>query len=103
MIKTFDEWLGELEGFSLRMERVYDDLVDKKSTDEENSWQTIKSWLKAAFDSGYEAGEFNQENLIQDLKREVGSLRKEIAGLREERRDLLDNDYPPGYNHSFQG
>lgn len=77
MIKTFEEWLAELEGFSLRMERAYDDLVDKKSTDEENNWQTIKSWLKAAFDSGYEAGEFNQENLIQDLKKEIASLRKE--------------------------
>lgn len=96
MIKTFDEWLGELEGFSLRMERAYDDLVDKESTDSEHRWQIIKGWLKGAFDSGYEAGELNKENLIQDLK-------KEIASLREERRNLLDNDYPPGYNHSFQG
>jgi cell division septum initiation protein DivIVA len=30
------------------------------------------------------------------LKHEIKTQRKEIAGLREERRAILDNDKPPG-------
>lgn len=97
MIRSFEDWLDELEGFSLRMERVYDDLVVNPKDDVDN-WKHIREWLKAAFDSGYEAGELNKEFLIQDLKKEIRTLRLEIAGLREERRGLVDKDKPPGYN-----
>jgi hypothetical protein len=97
MTRTFEEWLNELEGFSLRMERAYDDLVVNPK-DEVDNWQNIKQWLKGAFDAGYEAGEFNKLYLIQSLKVEIRTLNKEIAGLREERRSLVDKDFPPGYN-----
>jgi|694.fasta_scaffold05125_38 hypothetical protein len=97
MIRTFEEWLNELEGFSLRMERAYDDLVVNPK-DEVDNWQNIKQWLKGAFDAGYEAGEFNKLYLIQSLKVEIRTLNKEIAGLREERRSIVDKDFPPGYN-----
>ena len=38
-----------------------------------------------------------QEYIIVSLKDEIRLLRKEIAGLREERRKLFDQDNPPGY------
>jgi len=102
MIRSFNDWLDQLEGFSLRMERVYDDLVVNPKDNVDN-WKNIREWLKGAFDAGYEAGELNKEFLIQDLKKEVRTLRLEIAGLREERRSLVHKDYPPGYNQSLQG
>lgn len=100
MIRTFEEWMNETEGFSLRMERVYDDLVVNPK-DTIDNWTQIKTWLKAAFDGGYEAGELNKQFLIQDLKNEIRTQRLEIAGLREERRGLIDKDFPPGYNRDF--
>jgi hypothetical protein len=102
MTRTFEDWLNELEGYSLRGERAYDDLV-LHPKDEIDNWKTIKQWLKGAFDAGYEAGESNKLPLIQSLKKEILTLNKEMAGLREERRLILDKDKPPGYNahHDF--
>jgi len=100
MIRTFEEWLNEIEVFSLRMERVYDNLVVNPKDGVDN-WKHIKEWLNAAFDAGYKAGELNKQTLIQDLKNEVRTQRLEIAGLREERRRLFDKDLPPGYNRDF--
>jgi hypothetical protein len=100
MIRSFEEWLNELEGYSLRVERAYDDLV-LHPKDEIDNWKNIKEWLKGAFDAGYEAGESNKLPLIQSLKKEILTLNKEMAGLREERRYILDNDKPPGYNAHY--
>lgn len=36
------------------------------------------------------------ESINENLKKEIRIQRKEIAGLREERRAILDNDKPPG-------
>lgn len=55
---TFDQWLNEIEGFSLRMERAYDDLV-KNPKDPVDNWLQIKDWLKAAYEEGYSEG-YNQ-------------------------------------------
>jgi hypothetical protein len=52
---TFNEWLNESEGFSLRMERAYDDLV-KNPKDPVDNWNQIKEWLKAAYEEGYNQG-----------------------------------------------
>jgi hypothetical protein len=52
---TFDQWLNEIEGFSLRMERAYDDLV-KNPKDPVDNWNQIKDWLKAAYEEGYNQG-----------------------------------------------
>ena len=52
---TFDQWLNEIEGFSLRMERAYDDLV-KNPKDPVDNWNQIKEWLKAAYEAGYDEG-----------------------------------------------
>jgi hypothetical protein len=77
MTRTFEEWLNESEGFSLRMERAYDDLVVNPK-DEVDNWQNIKAWLKGSFDAGYEAGEFNKEYLIKDLKNHIHTLQCKI-------------------------
>jgi chaperonin cofactor prefoldin len=36
------------------------------------------------------------ESINENLKKEIRIQRKEIAGLREEIRAILDNDKPPG-------
>ncbi len=76
MINNFEQWLNELEGYSLRSERAYDDLV-VNPPDEVDNWKTIKQWLKGAFDAGYEAGQFNKQYLINDLRNELRILRQE--------------------------
>jgi len=91
---TFDDWLKESEGYSLRMERAYEELVVNPK-DSVDNWQNIKSWLKAAYDSGYSASQVSFISLVASLKEEVRTQRKEIAGLREERRRILDADNPP--------
>jgi hypothetical protein len=98
MIRTFNDWLNDIESFALRSERAYDDLtsVPKDTVDHWN--KIVAPWLKGAFDAGYGAGELNKEFLIQDLKNEVRTLRLEIAEFREERRNLIDKDYPPEYH-----
>ena len=101
MIRSFEDWLNEIESFALRSERAYDELtsVPKDTVDH---WSNIAvPWLKSAFDAGYEAGELNKQFLIQDLKNEIRTQRLEIAALREERRGLLDKDLPPGYNKNI--
>ena len=55
MSNTFDEWLNESEGFSLRMERIYDDLV-KNPKDAVDNWKQIKEWLQAAYNQGFDNG-----------------------------------------------
>ena len=52
---TFDQWLNEIEGFSLRMERAYDDLV-KDPKDPVDNWNQIKEWLQAAYNAGVDSG-----------------------------------------------
>jgi hypothetical protein len=52
---TFNEWLNESEGFSLRMERIYYDLV-KRPKDSVDNWLQIKDWLETAYEVGYSQG-----------------------------------------------
>lgn len=40
----------------------------------------------------------NLKNTIDSLKNEIKIQRKEIAGLREERRKIINDDSPPGYD-----
>ena len=56
---TFDEWLNEIENYSLRIERLYDDIdtvtgVDKTASEAARNRSLILSWMKAAYDVGYE-------------------------------------------------
>jgi len=49
---TFDEWFHELEGFTFRSERFYDDLISYQLEGIDAVY--FKKWLKAAYDVGYE-------------------------------------------------
>lgn len=55
MSLDFNGWLNESEGFSLRMERIYDDLV-KNPKDAVDNWKQIKEWLQAAYNQGFDNG-----------------------------------------------
>jgi len=59
MTKKFEDWLNEIEGFSLRMERIYDDVVVSKQHNVDR-WQNVREYLKAAFEAGYEAAKNNE-------------------------------------------
>jgi hypothetical protein len=51
--KQFDEWMYELEGYSFRYERFWDD-VDSAINSNDN--QRIMTWMRTAFQMGYCAG-----------------------------------------------
>ncbi|NDC31038.1 MAG: hypothetical protein EBZ58_08925 [Bacteroidetes bacterium] len=42
-----------------------------------------------------------QKHIIESLKNEIKIQRKEIAALREERRQLLNSDQPPMFDQSI--
>ena len=44
----------------------------------------------------------NFKNIIDSLKLEIKTQRKEIAILREEQRTILNSDLPPGYNSTLE-
>jgi hypothetical protein len=96
-MNNFEDWLIEIEAFHLRLERVYEDTVNQPKGSEEakKQWETVKGWLKAAYQAGCETSKIEAQSLINSLKEEIKIQRKEIAGLREERRCILDADKPP--------
>jgi hypothetical protein len=51
---SFDEWFNEIEVFSTRGERFYDDLLTYKwdGVDAEH----LVKWLKAAYEAGHRRG-----------------------------------------------
>ena len=51
----FDEWFNEIEVFSLRSERFFNDL-DHHVPTSQGSAQRMVEWLKAAYKVGYEQG-----------------------------------------------
>ena len=42
-----------------------------------------------------------QQHLIDSLKTEIRTQRKEIGALREERRHFLQDDNPPNFNYDL--
>lgn len=50
---AFDEWFYEMEGFSFRSERFYDD-IEYEDVAIRNV--NAKRWLQSAFEVGYNAG-----------------------------------------------
>ena len=48
--KEFDSWFGELEGYSFRSERFWDDV-------DHNRRMEIYEWLQTAYEVGYEDGQ----------------------------------------------
>jgi len=54
MKKQFEEWFEEMEGYSFRYERFWDDFDYAK--DSKNNQSMVK-WLRTAFEMGYYASE----------------------------------------------
>ena len=59
---TFNEWLNEIEGFGLRVERIHDDLIKNRMVwlsrhDQYAQWVDVKQWLEAAYEAGYDHGQ----------------------------------------------
>ena len=55
--KQFDAWFGELEGYSFRYERFWDDFDEAKNKKDYNSMKLMVKWLRTAFEMGYCASE----------------------------------------------
>jgi hypothetical protein len=51
---SFDDWFEEMEGFSFRSERFYDDFDFAAKT---NDYGVIIKWLQAAYEVGYNHGQ----------------------------------------------
>jgi len=51
--KQFDEWFEEMEGYSFRYERFWDDFDYAKASKDNRS---MVQWLRTAFEMGYNAG-----------------------------------------------
>ena len=49
---TFDEWLDEIEVFSSRRERLFEELLDYQGDNPE----VVLKWLEAAYNVGYDEG-----------------------------------------------
>jgi hypothetical protein len=55
--KQFDEWFGELEGYSCRYERFWDDFDSAKGRNDYHSMKIMVKWMRTAFQVGYDACE----------------------------------------------
>jgi len=51
--KQFDDWFEEMEGYSFRYERFWDDFDYAKDSKDN---QSMLKWLRTAFEMGYDAG-----------------------------------------------
>jgi len=51
--KQFDAWFEEMEGYSFRYERFWDDFDYAKGS---KDTQSMVKWLRTAFEMGYYAG-----------------------------------------------
>lgn len=50
---TFEDWFDEIENFSLRSERFFEDLNDYEPG---INPEIVIKWLRAAYEVGYDAG-----------------------------------------------
>lgn len=60
MNELFLEYFNELEGFTLRAERFYD---DASIVDEDYRLRVMRKWLESAFYAGYESALKNKVEL----------------------------------------
>ena len=59
---TFEEWLGEIENFSSRSERLYEDFLEVKDL------AKLRMWLEAAYEVGRKELEAENEKLRLGLE-----------------------------------
>jgi len=50
----FDNWFDEMEGYSFRSERFYDDFDYAAKT---KNYEMIVKWLRSAYEMGYNEGQ----------------------------------------------
>jgi len=87
----FQDWLNQTNQNQSFLEKAQQELVYQRYTDNHSFWKIILSWLESA----YIAGKKENLSIIESLKIEIRTQRKEISILREERRTLLDRDKVP--------
>lgn len=51
--EKFDEWMREIEGFSQRFERVYED-IEQAMNKNPKDFSVVRYWLQWAFRMGHE-------------------------------------------------
>lgn len=56
----FQNWYNEIEAFSLRAERLYDDIM-REYNDKKEQWETIHAYIETAFKVGFREGKNYQE------------------------------------------
>lgn len=61
---TFEKWLYEPEGWSSKLEQLYEDLNDYQG----DNIEIVTKWLESAYKVGYEAGyndRCDEEDILQ--------------------------------------
>lgn len=49
----FENWLHEVENFSLRSEKIFDDLILHPEKNDADQFNNIIEWLRLAYDAGH--------------------------------------------------
>jgi NifB/MoaA-like Fe-S oxidoreductase len=49
----FENWLHEVEYFSLRSEKIFDDLILHPEKNDADQFNNIIEWLRLAYDAGH--------------------------------------------------
>lgn len=52
----FEEWLNKVERDKSVLEKIQQELVYERYTDNHSFWQKILDWLNIAYNTGYAAG-----------------------------------------------
>jgi hypothetical protein len=92
MTKLNDADLFDLQYFCEILKSKTLDSLYKVSDNTADIWHLTKAIVEVVGRGGFSIYE---DDYVASLKREIRVQRKEIAGLREERRMFLDRDIPP--------
>lgn len=74
LLKSFDEYFHELEGYGLRSERFYDDMRYAETAHCKNRDQLLKTWLRAAYLRG-------ARQMAEDTDYILGTWGTAMAGI----------------------
>lgn len=91
---TFDEWLDEIEGFSLRRERLYDDLEGFKNGDSQTH---VMNWLRAAYDVGAE----HSNATWQEIVRNENTITQKYKDGYDAAMRILKSTYPDKFPDAY--
>lgn len=57
----FKNWYQDIEGFSIRGERIYNDIMVPRNEDKDKQWDMIHFWIKNAYCIGFREGRDYQD------------------------------------------